>query len=237
MAPRMDADLAHPEPSQLTHRRVAKFAGQATLATERPTLTILLSSIIITVRDAPRVTTAQQAHTSLRSALPARLTQKKENPRSSTVSSASPTLSKTSGVRRAAKFAAFLLILAKEWTSASVLVITEPTLQRMPPAVARVASTTSTMTNSQREMSVTSPTASLSSSITVPSTATRWPDSLMVPVSLKMSALRHAQESLENAQKSLESVRAPTLSLWTRFATRNAERMPPRSNLSALTKS
>lgn len=152
MAQRMDAEPALLDHFQLTRRRAARFVDLATPATVRLIRPSPLCLKTTEARSALKVTIAQLALMNLKSAPLALSTQKKASHRLSTVSCANPALSRTNGDKKVAKCAASLPTPEKAWTFASALEATEHTRLRMPRAAARVASTTSTRTSSQREM-------------------------------------------------------------------------------------
>lgn len=147
--------LVHLALSRPIHRMGARFAQPAMLATVRLTPRHPPSSRTIMVRSAPRAITAPRERTSHSNAHLAPSIPSKDKRPSRTASFASLAPSRTNGARQAAKSAASSPTHAKAWTSVSVSVKTEPTLQRSQAAVARATSITWMRTSSQRVTTVT----------------------------------------------------------------------------------
>lgn len=147
--------LARPALSRPTRRKVARSVLLATLATVRLTQRHQLSSPTIMVKSAPRAIIALKEPTFHSNALLAHSIPLKDKRLLRIASCASQVPSRTSGVKKAAKFVASSPTPVKVWISASVSVTTELTLPRSRVAAARATSISWTKTNSQRVTTVT----------------------------------------------------------------------------------
>ena len=200
---------------------VVSLAGQATCAMEVQIPPSLRIWQITRVSSAPRASTALKELGSPKIVLLALTTQLREEKAVMTACFAHLAHSKISGASLDAEFAASLLTLLRAKIFASALVKTVHIQLRMPLAVARVATISSTRRRNLRVMSVTSPTASLLSSVTVSLEVSLELGSQMVLVCNLMIASMHAMAHLVRGLRLLVCALVSRPYLSTRSATRH----------------